>query len=171
MSLEQVKRLFLDVDEAKRKTIGKSGQDNVAHVAATPARPRKKKTVQCFECGKTGHKRRHCYQLKEKQNPGRREPPTAVANVALMASMKQAQPTFGPLFRPRDDPKEYELNRQTRNLHLKDMPVKFPCVLDSGASQHMIRDVAAFNKLWDIDDIEITTAENGERMICKRAYV
>lgn len=30
---------------------------------------------------------------------------------------------------------------------------------------------AAFNKMWDIDDIEITTAENGERMICKRAYV
>lgn len=80
MSLEQIKRIFLDADETIGKDAGVSQAAFIGHNRETKKKNQggkpfrsehPKKNMVCFECGKVGHKRRNCFQLKKKVNQGR----------------------------------------------------------------------------------------------------
>lgn len=100
MSLEQIKRIFLDADETIGKDAGVSQAAFIGHNRETKKKNQggkpfrsehPKKNMVCFECGKVGHKRRNCFQLKKKVNQGRvsseENLAAAVSNVALMSQV------------------------------------------------------------------------------------
>lgn len=95
MSLEQIKRIFLDADEAAPRDVGLPSQ--TAFLGQNTwqrnnPQNKKKQTMVCFECGKTGHKRRNCFLLKKKMRQEKKKSSVddlvnAVSNVALMAQV------------------------------------------------------------------------------------
>lgn len=99
MTLEQIKRIFLDADEAMPKQvalprqtafIGQKTRKNHTQPQHSASHSNRKQMV-CFECGKTGHKRRNCFQLKRKirqeQQNSTEDLAAAVSNVALLAQL------------------------------------------------------------------------------------
>lgn len=90
MSLEAVKRIFLDA-EAERKPANRASNSNnsQSQVALVGDRP-VKKTVICYECGAPGHKRKSCFLLRRmkgrmKRQANRKQGEESEQRIALVA--------------------------------------------------------------------------------------
>lgn len=67
--------------------------------------------------------------------------------IALLARQEGTFMVRIPL--PQPTAEDINRDRRVRDMNLDDMPVKFPIILDSGATRHMAHDIELFNRLWD----------------------
>lgn len=80
--------------------------------------------------------------------------------------------SIGKIRHERNDPwcqplKDAVVNQLVRNLPIQDVPLpwtNWPIYLDSGASRHMVREMNAFNQIWDTELTNIETARMGDEL-------
>lgn len=187
MSIEQIQRVFLDAEESARQNEPGPSQPVAMYSAPKVVanghsnreeRPRKpKKDIECYECGRNGHKRRNCRIFRNRKKQARNAVNSqsdnrrhdAARDVALVSRENGAFKVRIPLERINED-----LLRDIRvqAMDITDMPVpiptKFSVLLDSGATQHMLKDRQVFQQLWEAPEMRIGTAEQGNSIIAKR---
>lgn len=111
MSLQQVKRIFLDEDQKNADSRGNKMKPEAAFVGNNPRQKGKpgnrnkknyEKHITCFGCGKIGHRKQNCIEEKHRDQASLVE--EVVEDVALLAASaiapvsndKQALPTASP---------------------------------------------------------------------------
>lgn len=185
MSLTQIKRIFTDSNI--EMSCEPKGMALLGGNAIKKKKPQNKRyQIKCFSCGMMGHMKKNCLAIKRKQNKNAQT--EAQAHVALPATECKVQipleklyvttlNNIGYLRHVRGDPwnenlKEKIQERYVRAMPMGDMPVQIPgaapYILDSGATSHMIRERNFFSEMWECPDLTVSTAKNGERLVCKK---
>ena len=151
----------------KETTTNQPEVPNPALVAKKKAK--KKETRTCFECGKVGHTRSHCYQLLNKKRQEREKFPFA---------QDRQKPTYN-LANPRNNSSSCRgsvrekfptervnlalvADHQSSVRRKPGEKFRIPFVVDSGATEHIVNDARVLKDCYMVDPVTISTAKDGE---------
>ena len=144
-------------EESKRHGFGKKSRNDLqsssVFVVPTNHGNEKNFTYKCYSCGEIGHKRSDCKKRTNLQR-GYRNSNTRSANVAMQGNEREERLGLEVFCFP-----AFAGNRESSIL----------CwYLDSGASEHMVRDDTVLDNVKQLDmPISIKIAKSGETMIAR----
>ncbi|XP_062715066.1 uncharacterized protein LOC134291306 [Aedes albopictus] len=182
-----VQRIFIDAEIGKSKAIDQQpvayNMTKVWWKNAKQQHLQQRKMLRCYECGKLGHIRRFCVVYKHKmQKPAnvtsniQKPPQRQKRDVALITNESGDCIVRVPIGRVNTDTQERDNNQLIRSYPFWELPVAMPVstpvnfIIDSGATNHMCREILHFKTMWDIEPLTITTAKSGEREILQQNY-
>ena len=144
----------------------------------TIGRKRRRETRTCFECGKVGHTKSHCYQLRGRIRRGSEEVPTVPASRIRVDSNVQID-GHGSMRSEFTTKQVSELlanivsGRSTSSTDQgnEDSPVDHPLAEASFPDGYIVEYTRVLKECWPIDPMTISVAENGELVVGRKRGV
>lgn len=164
LTLEFVKTRLMD--EHNKRT-GGNVPSRSSESGAMNAKGKGKRVI-CYGCGKVGHIKAKCKAMKKdhKSKGDRKDPDSAT---------KASEEKHETMCAVRNEEANACDNKQTKdNMNAKTQvqrsnnPSQIKFVLDSGATQHMVNDNRYFNRLEDIDEVQISVAKKNQKISARQ---
>lgn len=145
VTMDFVKRRLLDVD-MKKRNLESSGEASGSHdgIAMATSKYGKKKT-KCFLCGKLGHKKVDCRMVKL-GDQSKAKPKNEASKQKAHVGVSEEQPEIA------------FLTAESEDL------VKVGWFIDSGATDHMMKDADYFSSMRRLDSPVDIVVANGQKL-------
>lgn len=164
LTLEFVKTRLMD--EHNKRT-GGNVPSRSSESGAMNAKGKGKRVI-CYGCGKVGHIKAKCKAMKKdhKSKGDRKDPDSAT---------KASEEKHETMCAVRNEEANACDNKQTKDntnaktqVQRSNNPSQIKFVLDSGATQHMVNDNRYFDRLEDIDEVQISVAKKNQKISARQ---